>query len=338
MTWRLSSRSWRASSRSARAPKRTKPPSRRRWGRSSTRQALRASLRVGGTPVSALRMAVRSLGRPMGWACWWSVWAQALAASRPSRMQPKSRGPPRPKAKRVTPRAMSGAWRRLVRSQSRVRSSLARKATQSRRALMARASASGDAMRPASSREPAPVTVRSMAPSRLLVRSPDAVRTSSRLDLVAASMTRIAPAPVIFGGRTTGVRPIWVRSTYLSSAPIAESWAREKVPMPARSETPRRAFKRCSPDRLSKEAEGAGVAAAPESSIQRRRGLSEKGPSVRIISLGERRISSPGRSQPASSPTSNSPVEMSREARATVASGAVGCKDAEPGATKSAVR
>ena len=183
---------------------------------------------------------------------------------------------------------------------------------------MARALASGEEIRAASSREPAPVTVRSMAPSRLWVRSPDAVFTSSRLERVAASTTRMAPAPVILGGWRTPRRPIWVSSTYLRRPAIAHRFARENAPRPARSETPRRAFKRNSPETLSKEADGMGVAAAPACSMRRLRPASANSASLTRISDGASRISSPGRSARGTAPTSNSPVEMSSEASAMV--------------------
>ena len=56
---------------------------------------------------------------------------------------------------------------------------------------MARTSRSGLASRAASSRAPGPVTVRSMAASRLDLRSPEVARVSSRLVRVAASMSEM---------------------------------------------------------------------------------------------------------------------------------------------------
>ena len=78
---------------------------------------------------------------------------------------------------------------------------------------MAAASVSGAARRADSSRAPAPVTVRSMALSRLPPRSPDMVMWSSRLRRVALSMAIMEPWASTRGGLSRGKRPFWVSST-----------------------------------------------------------------------------------------------------------------------------
>jgi hypothetical protein len=100
-------------------------------------------------------------------------------------------------------------------------------------------SVKGLAIRVASSRAPAPVTVRSIAERRLPLFSPELERSSSRLWRLAASMTRTLPLPVRRGVRTTGRLPICVSSTYFRRAPRAASSPRVKAPNAARSLTPR---------------------------------------------------------------------------------------------------
>ena len=266
-----------------------------------------------------------------------SFTAAVSAAARPSRTAARSRGPPRPKARRDTARAMSGALRSASRRSARSRSASTRKPTQSSRAWISLASRNGAARRLASSRAPAPVTVRSMAASRLPSLPPEVARTSSRLERLAASISSAALAPVRRGGRNTGCLPSCVRSTYLSSAPTAASSVRENEPKPPSSVTPSRALSPRSPETLSKCAFGSGVAAAPAISIHLRSSASASSPSVARISPGDRRTSSPGRSAPVVSPISHSPVEMSSEARAT-RSAEPSSAPSPPGARKIAVR
>ena len=75
------------------------------------------------------------------------------------------------------------------------------------------ASVSGAASRCASSREPAAVTVRSIAASSEPRRSPDSVRISSRLARVAWSIASVAPCASRSGGDSGGRLPSCVRST-----------------------------------------------------------------------------------------------------------------------------
>ena len=202
---------------------------------------------------------------------------------------------------------------------------------------MASAFASGADSRACNSRAPAPVTVRSMATKRLPDFSPDVDRTSSNDARLAASIVRIAPVPVLRGGMRRGLRPICVRSMYLSTAPIAASSGRENVPKPASSLTPRCDLRSRSPDRLSKNAAGTGVVLAPASSAQRKMSMSANKVSLARISLGAIRTSSPGKSGPMSSEISNSPVEISMEARASFESAANAGPDPLP-ARKTLVR
>ena len=181
---------------------------------------------------------------------------------------------------------------------------------------MAPTSRNGLETRFANSRAPAAVTVRSMADSKLPPLSPDDDRVSSRLVRVEASMTSTPHSPVRFGGRITGRLPICVRSTYRNSDPTAANSARENPPKPPSSETPSCAFKPRSPARLSNDAAGTGVVAAPATPIQRLRSSSAKIASIVRSSLGDNRTSSPGKSGPVTSPVSISPVEMSSDANA----------------------
>ena len=99
---------------------------------------------------------------------------------------------------------------------------------------------------------------------------------------------------------------------------MAASSARENSPKAARSATPSCAFNSRSPARLSNEAPATGVAAAPAMPIHCRTCASANTRSPAITSLGDRRTISPGKSAAGTSPTSNSPVEMSIEASASV--------------------
>ena len=169
-------------------------------------------------------------GRPMPPARVRSKAAQALAAASPSRTAARSRGSPRCRASREMARAISGAVRSRRRTSSRKVSFSRRNPTASSRAAIAWGSRRGPDSRAASSRAPGPVTVRSMAASRLPCRSPLSERSSSRLARLGASMTRRLAGPALRGGLRHGRRPICVSSTYLRRAPMAASSAREKSP------------------------------------------------------------------------------------------------------------
>ena len=158
---------------------------------------------------------------------------------------------------------MSGAVRSSARASSRRVSFSSSAPTASSRSAIVPGSRSGLASRAASSRAPGPVTVRSMAASRLPCRSPPSERSSSRLARLGASMTRRLAGPVLRGGRRQGRLPSCVSSTYLRSAPTAASSGLEKSAKAARSATPSWALRSRSPARLSKDAAGTGVGAAP---------------------------------------------------------------------------
>ncbi len=132
-TRRLSSRRARASSSSGRTPAATKPPSRASGGRSSPRPRSSsarssASRGEGDKACDAQSRSRRARGRaaPPGT---FAIRARGLAVADPARRAPRSRGPPRPSARRDSARAMSPApfrrsrvrWRRRAgprRSQS----------------------------------------------------------------------------------------------------------------------------------------------------------------------------------------------------------------------------
>ena len=323
ITLRLSSRNERASSRSARKPDRTKPPSRRWCGGSSTSARVSRSARSLPHPARRRAMSASASGRPMPPAPSRNRRAHAAAVASPSRTAARSRGPPRCRARREMARAMSGAARSAPRRSMRSVSPSRRKETASRRAAIATGSRRGLDSRAASSRAPGPVAVRSMAKSRLPCRSPESARSSSRLARLAASMTRRLAGPARRGGRRHGILPICVSSTYLSSAPTAASSARENWPKACRSATPSR--------RLEQALAGEAVEGGARHRRGRRAGdadpfgtpSSASSRSAAITSPGERRTISPGRSAAGTSPTSNSPVEMSSEASAIVAEPAV---------------
>ena len=105
--------------------------------------------------------------------------------------------------RRLQPRARVGACRRVVdKTRHRVEPP-----------AIAAGSVSGADSRCASRREPAEVTVRSIASSSEPRRSPASVRISSRLPRVAWSIAMVAPALSRNGGDSGGRLPICVRST-----------------------------------------------------------------------------------------------------------------------------
>src|SRR5262249_22608396 len=87
--------------------------------------------------------------------------------------------------------------------------SLTKNSTASCRAPIAAGSVRGAARRCARSREPAAVTVRSMAASNEPRRSPASVRTSSRLLRVAWSIASVAPCASRTGGASGGRGARW---------------------------------------------------------------------------------------------------------------------------------
>ncbi len=89
--------------------------------------------------------------------------ARSAAASMPSRMAARSRGPPRPTASRASARARSGAACSRERVSARAATSSTKLATASSRRAIAAGSVSGADSLCASRREPAEVTVRSIA-------------------------------------------------------------------------------------------------------------------------------------------------------------------------------
>ena len=154
----------------------------------------------------AARCAASASGRPMPPARVRSRPAQALAAASPSRTAARSRGSPRCKASREMARAISGAARSAARRSSRRVSFSRRNPTASSRAAIACGSRRGPGSRAASSRAPGPVTVRSMAASRLPCRSPRASAAAPGSRGVGASMTRrlAGPARAAAAGTAAG--------------------------------------------------------------------------------------------------------------------------------------
>ncbi|MGY4367117.1 hypothetical protein ACVW1A_003182 [Bradyrhizobium sp. LB1.3] len=96
---------------------------------------------------------------------------------------------------------------------SRATESATKLPTASSRRAIAAASVSGAASRCANSRDPAEVTVQSIASSSEPRRSPASVRVSSRLARVAGSIAIVAPEASRAGGDSGGCLPTWVRST-----------------------------------------------------------------------------------------------------------------------------
>ena len=107
---------------------------------------------------------------------------------------------------------MSGAARSVVLTSSRAALSATKAAIASSRRAIPALSVSGAARRCANSREPAAVTVQSIASSSDPRRSPDSVRVSSRLARVAGSIAIVVPAASRDGGDSGGRFPTWVRS------------------------------------------------------------------------------------------------------------------------------
>ena len=117
----------------------------------------------------------------------------SAASASASRMAARSRGPPRPRVRRESARSRSGTRLRRSRRDSRRRSSATKAAIMSWRAAMSLGAVSGAASQAASRRAPAPVRVRSMVASSEPWRSPERLRSSSRLRRVAASISITAP-------------------------------------------------------------------------------------------------------------------------------------------------
>src|SRR6266851_72852 len=166
------------------------PPSRLKPGSSSASAAASAAALAGSGACSAAAAAAISAGQGSS-----ARHAPAISAAaiRPSRTAARSRGPPRPTTSRASARARSGAALSRAMSSDRIPDAATSAATESRRSPIAAGAVNGAARRCANSREPAAVTVRSMADKSEPRRSPLEVRTSSRLARVAASMSSVAP-------------------------------------------------------------------------------------------------------------------------------------------------
>ena len=180
MTRRLSSRSARTSSSGACAPGADESAVAREEGRLGNQKFGEA---VGETGKAAqARSPARRARRPsspvgglerIGCGRKRAPRSRARRAS-PSRRLRRDRAGRRGRARAAPARARCRARARRVRAHARAESRLPRKnATASRRSAIAAGSVSGAARRAASSRAPAAVTVRSMAASRLPLRSPD---------------------------------------------------------------------------------------------------------------------------------------------------------------------
>ncbi len=209
MTRRDWSRSARTSSRSEWAPSARNPPSRLRSGSSCASMLPSMDSRCSGKAFRSSSACPNSSGSMT----LSRKAATPRAASKPCRMLPRSRGPPRSSARRDRARGISGTCFSPDRSSPQSDGSSSRKEMESRRRLMRSGSVSGDISRSASRRAPPPVTVRSIAFRRVPSRAPDNVLVSSRLPRVAGSMNSVE-APLSRSGRPSGGRSaIWVFST-----------------------------------------------------------------------------------------------------------------------------
>ncbi len=107
---------------------------------------------------------------------------------------------------------MSGAPRRMERISSRVALSATKALTASSRCAICALSVNGAASLWARSREPAGVTVQSIASKSEPRRSPARVRVNSRLARVAGSIAMVVPTASRDGGDNGGRFPTCVRS------------------------------------------------------------------------------------------------------------------------------
>ena len=107
---------------------------------------------------------------------------------------------------------MSGAPRKVLRKSSRNPLSATNIATASSRRAICATSVNGAASRCDNSRDPADVTVQSIASSSEPLRSPESVRVSSRLARVAGSIAIVALEASCDGGDNGGRCPSCVRS------------------------------------------------------------------------------------------------------------------------------
>ena len=326
ITLRLSSRSARASSSSARKPCAHEAAVAAQVRRLVDERARRAAS-ASSPPRRAQRAGDARRAPPAGPMAPAPSRSSSRAGARPPRARrarPRDRAaPPRPKRE---PRDGAGdVGRGPQRGAHVARAALvARRGSRRRRAARRSraASRSGLASRAASSRAPGPVTVRSMAASRLpclLAATSSAAARGSR-GVGGVDDAAIAPEPPRRGGRSTGLRAELGQLDVLEQrADGGQLGARER--RRSRRDRRRRAAPSASrsPARLSKEAPGTGVARrAGDADPRARRSASASSASAAITSPGARRTSSPARSAPATSPTSNSPVEMSSEASASI--------------------
>mgnify|MGYP002819043249 CR=1 FL=1 len=130
-----------------------------------------------------------------------------------SLIEARSRGPPRPNTSRLNARSMSGQTRSACRICSRTLDADKNHCTISKRPEIFTGSASGALKREANRRAPAPVSVRSIIPSKLISRPPSNAAVISRFLRVAASIAITAVAVCWRGGSKRGMRPFWVSAT-----------------------------------------------------------------------------------------------------------------------------
>ena len=164
--------------------------------------------------------------------------ARAAPAARPVFRVERSRGPPRPSARRATARPMSPAPFSAARTSRRSDRRSRNHCTASSRASMAAGDSSGRAMRLARRRAPGAVTVRSIEASRLPSRPPPWLRSISSEALVAGSMLMASASPARLGGRSAGSLPPWVASRWAAIRPRAAISAPASCPKPSRVSTP----------------------------------------------------------------------------------------------------
>ena len=150
-------------------------------------------------------------------------------STRPSRIAPRSRGPPRPRRGGQAP-ARDRAWPAAAACECRSRSDgVVDEDSRHHRAALAMASGSaqrvGRAGRPAAARRRRDGRGRSRREGCRAGR-PESVRVSSRLARVAASISSVAAGRSRRGGRRCGTRPTWVMTMYSRSPPRAAISAR----------------------------------------------------------------------------------------------------------------
>ena len=254
-----------ASSRSARKPGRTKPPSRFRCGGSSTRPRASIAGQLAARPRSGAPRCARCSVRqarcrrlaPSSAAVALRAAREPVADRREIARAAASERQPRDRARDVR-RPLAGLAQVARAAPRRRRSSC----TASRRARWLRGSRSGDASRAASSRAPAPVTVRSMADEQAALLLAGRRAHQFKAGPARGIDHRATPsAPVLRGGRThrllADLRQIDVAQQRADRGQLGAREAAE-----GRRDRRRRAApsESRSPARLSNEAAGTGVA------------------------------------------------------------------------------